>query len=240
MTSVVYLQSSFVILWLVLCSTFGTLYAIIRWGYLNTDRDFARIFSWGVLKILRIRVEVEGREHLQTGQPCIYIANHQSNLDVATFGGVYPQKTVVIGKKELHWIPFFGIFFVASGNIIIDRKKRDKAVAGLSHAVEEIRKKGISIWIFPEGTRNRAGEGLLPFKRGAFHMAVQAGIPLVPLVSAPLSSVVSWKQRHIKGGTLRVRVLPPIPTKGLNESQVETLSQEVREKMLEALRGLTI
>jgi 1-acyl-sn-glycerol-3-phosphate acyltransferase len=224
---------------MVLCCTLGTLYAVVRWGYLNTDRDFARIFSWGVLKILRIRVVVEGREHLKTTQPCIYVANHQSNLDMATFGGIYPQKTVVIGKKELHFIPFFGIYFVASGNIIIDRKKSAKAVAGLSHAAEEIKKRGVSIWIFPEGTRNVSGEGMLPFKKGAFHMAIQAGVPIVPMVSSPLKSLVSWKGRYIRPGVMRVRVLPPIDSKKYDESQIELFSQEVREKMLDAIREIS-
>ena len=81
-------------------------------------------------------------------------------LDMATFGTVYPQRTIVIGKKEVKWIPFFGIFYVAAGNIMIDRNKTAKAVAGLKETVDIIRNKKVSIWIFPEGTRNRTGKGL--------------------------------------------------------------------------------
>jgi 1-acyl-sn-glycerol-3-phosphate acyltransferase len=226
------------ILWLIISSCVGTFYSIFRWGNLNINRDFARVFSWGALKILRLRVEVEGIEHLESDQPCIYVANHQSNLDIVTFGTIYPQRTLVIGKKELTWIPFFGVFYMASGNIRIDRKRTVKAVAGLSQAVEVIKKKNASIWIFPEGTRNQTGEGLLPFKRGAFHMAMQAGIPIVPLVSSPLKSVIDWKARKLKKGTVKIRVLPAIQTRDLNEGDILNLVRETREQMLEALHGL--
>ncbi len=233
-----YSRFIFVVFWLFLTSTVGTFYSLMRWGNLNIGRDFARFFSWGVLKVLGLHVEVEGREYLEACQPCIYVANHQSNLDIATFGVLYPRKTVVIGKKEVSWIPFFGLFYVAAGNVLIDRNKTSKAVAGLSQAVEAIQKKGVSIWIFPEGTRNLSGHGLLPFKRGAFHMAIQAGIPIVPIVSEPLSPFVNWKKKISRGGVFRIRVLPPIETKGMNKSDVEQLADHVRTRMSEALHGL--
>jgi 1-acyl-sn-glycerol-3-phosphate acyltransferase len=221
-----------------LSSSLGFVYSILRWGNLNIDRDFARFFSWGVLKLLGLRVEVEGKEHLEKNQPCIYVANHQSGLDMATFGTIYPKRTIVIGKKEVVWTPFFGVFFVAAGNVLIDRKKTDKAIAGLKQTVEVIRKKKVSIWIFPEGTRNRTGNGILPLKRGAFHMAAQAEIPIVPLVSAPLYPRISWKEKRVTPGTLKIKVLPPIHTGGYGELEVDQLAQDTREKMLEALLGL--
>lgn len=119
---------------------------------------------------------------------------------------------------------------------MIDRKRTHKAVAGLSQAVQAVQKKGVSIWIFPEGTRNR-GTGLLPFKKGAFHMAVQAGVPIVPMVGEPLSPFVDWKKKTMKGGTYRIKILPPIKTQGLSENEVEKLANDVRNKMLEALES---
>lgn len=235
-----YFKLFLLIIWSIFASALGLFYSIVRWGNLNIDRDYGRFFSWGALKILGVRIECEGTEYLEASQPCIYIVNHQSGLDMATLGPIYPQRTIVIGKKELLWIPFFGIFYLAAGNIIIDRKRTVKAVAGLSQAVETIRKKKVSIWIFPEGTRNRTGEGLLPFKRGAFHMAVQAGVPLVPIISGPLAGIASWKNRKLCGGLVKVRVLPPISTQGLNEKDVDRLTRETREKMLEAFHSLSI
>ena len=235
--TVIYLKLVLIVFWLVFTSVIGSVYAILRWGDFDIDRNYSRFFSWGALKILGLRVEVVGKEHLESQQPCIYVVNHQSGLDMATLGTIYPRRTIVIGKKEVKWIPFFGIFFMAAGNILIDRSKTSKAVAGLSQAVETIRLKGVSIWIFPEGTRNRQGDGILPFKRGAFHMAIQAGVPIVPVVSGCLSPLVSWKEKRIRKGLLRVKILPPIDTKGIKN--VDLLAEQTREQMLEAFRSLT-
>jgi len=235
---VFYIRIALVILWFIFASLISLAYAIPRWGNVSIDRDLARIFSWGTLKILGIQIEVEGREHLESHQPCIYVANHQSNLDISIFGSIYPDKTVIIGKKELKWIPFFGLAFLAAGNIVIDRQKKMKALAGLSRAVDEIRKKGVSIWVFPEGTRNRSKNLLLPFKKGPFHMAMQAQVPIVPLVAARLVDRINWKERKILSGKLKIRVLPPIlPTESSAEI-LEAFSENVRNQMLEALRGL--
>ena len=157
---------------------------------------------------------------------------------MATYGLLFPTKTLVIGKKELKWIPGFGLYFMASGNIMIDRKNRRKAVAGLGEAVAAARDKGLSIWIFPEGTRNISGEGLLPFKRGAFHTAIAAGIPIVPIVQSPFVSLISWKNKVLGGGSVEIRILPPISTTGMTSADVEKLSNLTRAKMLEALPGL--
>ena len=233
-----YLRVLLAVLWFTLTSVLGLIYALFFWGNLNIDRDYARVFSWGILKIFGIQVEVEGREHLEAAQPCIYIANHQSNLDMGTFGGIYPKQTVVIGKKELRWIPFFGLFFTAAGNVMIDRNKTTQALTGMSQAVDAIKSKQVSIWIFPEGTRNKAGKGLLPFKKGPFHMAMQADVPLVPLICSPLSHRVSWRERKIQGGVLKIRVLPPIFLKNYSGKSMETIASEVRDLMLKALTDL--
>jgi 1-acyl-sn-glycerol-3-phosphate acyltransferase len=227
------------ILWLLLLSALGLLWAPFRWGTLNFNRDFARVFARVALRLCRIRLEVEGLEHLEAHQPCIYVGNHQSGLDMATFGRIFPRRTVVIGKKELLWIPLFGLTFAAGGNLLIDRKRRVRAIAGLAQVVEAIRARGASVFIFPEGTRNRSSEPLLPFKKGAFYMAIHAGVPIVPIVSQPLGPLVSWKERRIRGGRLRLRVLPPISTRGLSEADVDRLVTRTREAMSEALRGLS-
>lgn len=235
---VFYTKILLIFVWLVISSVLCNIYAILRWGNLDIDRHFGRLFSWGALKIADIQLKIEGWEYLEAHQPCIYVANHQSALDLATLGAIYPRRTILIGKKELLWVPFFGVFYVAAGNILIDRQRTVKAVAGLSEAVEAIRKKSASIWIFPEGTRNKAGQGLLPFKRGAFHMALQAGVPVIPIICSPISELASWKEKRLGGGSLRIRILPPVDTEHFEEKEVEKLTREVKDRMLEALRGL--
>ncbi len=95
-------------------------------------------------------------------------------------GAVQPG-VVAVGKKSLLWLPFFGLIFWLSGNVLIDRSNRSRAIGTIGQVVERIKNRGTSIWMFPEGTRSK-GRGLLPFKAGAFHTAVQAEVPVVPIV----------------------------------------------------------
>jgi len=94
---------------------------------------------------------------------------------------------------------------------------------------------GYGIGITPEGTRNKKGEGLLPFKKGAFHLAIQAQVPLIAFVVAPLAKVAHWESKILKRARVPIEVLPPFPTLGLTENDVGTLMNEVRVKMEEAL-----
>lgn len=234
----IYLVLLSAFLWLVLVSLAGLGVTLARFGDPDVNRIFARMYSFGMRALLRIRVTVEGAEHLSAHQPCIYVGNHQSNVDMTTYGAMYPGRTIVIGKKEIRYLPVFGLFFRAGANVMIDRSNREKSVASLDRAVEALRRKGHSIWIFPEGTRNKSGRGLLPFKKGAFHMAIAAQVPIVPIVTSPMGEVFEWRTRHWRAGTVRIRVLEPVMTAGLAASDVDALSARVRERMLEGMRGL--
>lgn len=233
-----YLRVLGIFLWLLISCALVLPLCIVRWGDQNLNQKFARVFAWGVLRISGIHVEVEGMEYLTRTQPCVYVGNHQSGLDMATFGAIYPERTLVIGKKELLWIPLFGLFFAAAGNILIQRKNRAHSISGLGIAVEAIRKSRCSVWIFPEGTRNRSGQGLLPFKKGAFYMAIEARVPIVPILSSSLTDLVSWKKGIFKPGTVKIKILPPIVTDSYTIQQTGELAELARQKMLEALRGL--
>ena len=232
-----YIKLLFLFLWLVVCSVLGTVYAVLRWGNVNVNRDFARTYSWGALKILGIKLEMRGLENV-SDQPAVYIANHQSGLDMITFGQAYPPRAVVIGKREVAFIPIFGIFYLAAGNIIIDRTKTKKAVAGLQQLAEEVKRRGVSLWMFPEGTRNHKTIGLLPFKRGAFHTAIQAQVPLVPMISGPLAPLANWGERRLSSGSLKIRVLPPIPTVGCTAEDAERLCDLARTQMVQAFEEM--
>lgn len=232
-----YLRILVVGIWIVLICTWGLIKSIIRWGDTNLGTEFARAYSKFTLKVFGIDVELEGTENLNN-QPCIYTLNHQSNFDMATFGLAYPQNTVIIGKKELIWIPFFGLFYKASGNIMIDRKKITKAKGSLDQVVEAIKNRNVSVWVFPEGTRNRSGEGLLPFKKGPFHMAIGAQVPVVPLVCSSMNKAIDWKNKKIVGKKMKIKILPPIFTNGMTDNDVSTLTEKVRNIMLETVNEL--
>lgn len=212
--------------------------ALLRWK--NPDNNFLFGKFYGPLgrRIMGLHVLVEGEEHLSI-RPAIFTINHQSGIDLATLARVYPRGAVIIGKKELRWIPFFGLMFEAFGNILIDRKDRKNSLSGLNTAVEALRSQNLSTWIFPEGTRNASGEGLLPFKKGAFYMAIQTQEPIVPIVCSKVSRLVSFKEKYAHSGTVVIRILPPIPTAGMKMGEVDSLLEKTRNLMLDALREVS-
>jgi 1-acyl-sn-glycerol-3-phosphate acyltransferase len=226
-------------IWFILVSLLGFFYALCRWGNTDTNHHYGSWFSWGILKIFGVEVKMEDSSYLTQHSPCVFVVNHQSNVDLITYAAICPRNTVVIGKKELIWVPFFGLFYAAAGNILLHRQVARKARAGLEQAMKKISKKKVSVWIFPEGTRNLSRQGMLPFKRGAFLMAVNCQIPIVPVVGAPLSSLIDWEKKEIRSGTYWIRVLQPISTQGMTEKEIPHLIQTTREKMLVAYDQLS-
>lgn len=220
------------VIWLLVSSITALLLCPFRIFGVDPNWVFSRVYSRGIMAITRTSIEVENREGMDKFRPCVFVANHQHNLDLAYIGSVCPHDTYVIGKKELLWVPIFGQLFIAAGNIAINRQKSKKALSGIDTAAEAIRRRVISIFIFPEGTRNKTSEVLLPFKKGAFHMAIHAGVPIVPYVCSPYRDIAYQKKR------LKIRVLPPIDTKGMTVADVDRLLEMTRNQMMEAVRGL--
>ncbi|CAO3615880.1 unnamed protein product [Cunninghamella blakesleeana] len=188
-----------------------------------------------------VKVKVTGEENISS-DPAVYVCNHQSSVDVLLMGKVYPKNTSVVAKKEIKYYPFLGWFMILSNAIFLDRKNRANALKEARQAAENIHKKKISVWLFPEGTRGHSSEvDLLPFKKGAFHMAIQARVPIIPIVIANYNNVYSSKEKRFIPGEVNIKVLPPVPTTDVNEdsASVDQLSVSVRESMLEALREIS-
>jgi len=224
--AVFYARYSAMLTWGSLCTAAFLPPAVLLWGNTDVAWAYARTLSWVGLKILGIRVEITGQEHL-ADRPAIIVANHQSNYDVILVGAVYPRRTVVIGKKELRKTPLFGTFFAATGNILIDRADHKNAVAGLDKAVEALRTRRTSIWVFPEGQRSR-GAGMGPFKKGAFHMAIAAGVPVIPIICSSTDRVINARAKIAAGGLLQIHILPPVSTEGLQPADAELLRDKVQ------------
>jgi len=198
---------------------------------------FGKVFCRGLGRVMGWRVEAEGRERLEAFRPCVIVANHQSFLDVVTFGSIFPRRTVSAGKREIGRIPIFGWFYRLSGNLIIDRGDARQARGSLELAAAAMRDEKIAVWFMPEGHRNTAAE-LLPFKSGAFRLAVAAQAPIIPVVGEPLDVIVDTKHRRARRGRLRVRVLDPVLTEGLAVKDVTALVFSVRASMQAALDEL--
>src|SRR5215470_7504592 len=174
--------------WFLLCSAAGIVWLLLSPGNRQTLYVYGRIFCRGLTRMMGWKIEVDGREELERYRPCVIVGNHQSFLDVVTFGSIFPKRTVSAGKRQIGKIPVFGWFYRLSGNLIIDREDARSAHDSLEAAVETIRSEKISLWFMPEGHRNASGT-LLPFKSGAFRLAVAAGVPILPVVAGPLGAL---------------------------------------------------
>lgn len=219
-------------------SLYGVAIALLRRDKRFVARDYARSLARWMDAVLGTRVRVVGEENLRRTRPCIYISNHQALLDVPVLGRVYPEDTVIIGKEALRRIPLFGWLFQVTGNVFINRSDRSDAVGRLKNAETAIRERGVSVWIFPEGTRGAGTGRLLPFKKGAFHMAVATGVPLIPVVVSPLRHLWDLRRARIRPGDVEVRVLEPIPTRSLSAHEVPTLMADTHQRMQAALDAM--
>jgi len=197
--------------WFLFCSALGVLWLLVVPRNRQTLYMFGRVFCRGLARLMGWRMEVANRERLDASRPCVFIANHQSFLDLVTFGSIFPRRTVSAGKREIGRIPVFGWFYRLSGNLVLDRGNPRDARDSLDEVARTIRGENVSVWFMPEGHRNQGPE-LLPFKSGAFRLALAAGIPVVPVVAEPLEVISDTKRRLARPGTLRITVLEPIPT----------------------------
>ncbi|KAG9071927.1 1-acylglycerol-3-phosphate O-acyltransferase [Linnemannia hyalina] len=185
-----------------------------------------------------VTYKIVGEEKLDN-YPAIVVCNHQSSMDMMVLGAVFPKHCVVMAKKELLYFPFLGIFMKLSNAIFIDRKNHKKAIESTTHAIADMKKHNSGIWIFPEGTRSRLDKAdLLPFKKGAFHLAIQAQLPILPIISEGYSHIYDSSKRSFPGGELEIRVLDPIPTTGLTADDVNDLMEKTRDLMLKHLKEM--
>lgn len=167
----------------------------------------SRLGRWGVL-LAGVRIEVRGREDLDAGRNYIFMSNHVSNLDPPVLLPVIPGRCSVLVKKELFRVPVFGTGMRLGHLVPVDRDDHDAAVESL-HAAVKVLQEGLHMVIFPEGTRSSDGR-LLPFKKGPFHLAMDSGVPVVPVTL--LGTYESWPKTRfaLRPGTATVVFHRPI------------------------------
>lgn len=189
-----------------------------------------RWVSW-ILATCRVRVEALGLCNVEAAQPLVIMSNHQSLFDIPALVTTLPISWRFVAKRELTWIPFLGWALVMSGHIIIDRSHRQRAVASLERAAARVRA-GTNVIIFPEGTRSRDGT-LGEFKSGGFHLAAQAGVPILPVSISGSDRIERKGSLSIESGVIRVRYGTPIPTRDRDPGE---LKRAVREAIEAGLR----
>jgi 1-acyl-sn-glycerol-3-phosphate acyltransferase len=200
---------------------------VLKWERDRAARRWLDRWSRTMNAVLGWTVEVENRDRLTESRPAVIVGNHQSNVDAVVWAAFFPDATVAIGKKQIAMIPVFGWLFKATGNILVDRDNTDKAHASIEEAVARIRRESLLVWMAPEGHRNQGPE-MLPFKKGAFHLAIAAQVPIVPFVDGPFAPLLNAGRLMVRPGRIAVRVLEPVPTRGLAQEDVEALSARVR------------
>ena len=190
----------------------------------SVARYWARFVLW--LADARVRVQGEGNIPSKD-RPYVVVMNHQSNMDIPVLVHSLPLQIRFIGKIELKKIPVFGSALLKAGHFLIDRGDHQKAMEGMRAAGEALKRRGVSVVFAPEGTRSQDG-GLLPFKKGAFVMAIESGIPILPVtidgtrLSLPKGSL--WARK----AAITVTIHEPVLTEGLRYEDREDLMEQVR------------
>ncbi|MEZ8100233.1 1-acylglycerol-3-phosphate O-acyltransferase [Vibrio bivalvicida] len=179
-------------------------------------------------KLVGLKLIQRGLERAPTPKNSVYISNHQSVYDFVTSPGMLRPRTVSLGKKELLWVPFFGQLYWITGNILINRQDKSKARDTIKQVAEAIHQRDLSVWAYPEGTRSK-GRGLLPFKTGAFRMAIEAGVPITPMVVSTTHNKIDLNRRN--NGVVITEMLEPIDTTNYSLSDARALAEHCHQLM---------
>ncbi|MFM2589110.1 1-acylglycerol-3-phosphate O-acyltransferase [Vibrio sp. TBV020] len=186
-------------------------------------------------KLIGLKLIQRGLEHAPTPSNSVYISNHQSVYDFVTSPGMLRPRTVSLGKKELLWVPFFGQLYWITGNILIDRQDKSKARDTIKQVAEAIHRRDLSVWAYPEGTRSK-GRGLLPFKTGAFRMAIEAGVPITPMVVSTTHNRIDLNRKD--NGVVITEMLEPIDVTGYTINDARALADHCHALMAQRIAEL--
>jgi len=191
-------------------------------------------WAWLNLRVCGVRVRVRRLASLDPDSPYIFMSNHRSQYDIlAVVEALQEFQLRWVAKKELTRVPVFGWALKHSGHVIIDRSDHQQAVASLSAARAQMLD-GISVTIFPEGTRAPAGQRLLPFKKGGFMLALETGFPIVPIVVRGSGDILPRGAWQPVPGEVEVVIGAPIPVVGVERDE---LMRQVQDFMLVQLGG---
>jgi 1-acyl-sn-glycerol-3-phosphate acyltransferase len=216
-------------------SAFWITVALVSWVLTRSRRAplaLAR-FVWapGLLWGSGARLSVEGLERVDWTRPHIFVANHQSMIDICALFRGLPVPLHFVVKRELARVPFLGWYVAAMGMIYVDRAARGKAYESVRRAATLIRE-GRSVASFPEGTRSASG-AVKPFKHGVFVAAIEAGVPVVPVALSGTGRVLPPHGFKVRPGRIRVRIGEPVETAGLTAADRATLAARLRERVVE-------
>lgn len=198
-----------------------------------------RTWSRLLLRIAGISVEASGLEHLRGEGPRVLVANHQSLFDILALFAVLPISVRFVAKRELSDVPVFAGAMERAGHVFIDRSDRHQAVRAMRRAGKRMKREGLSLVLFPEGTRSPDGR-LQRFRRGAFSLAIETQADLVPVALEGGGEILPRGRRRLEPGRIRIRCAPPIGLEGREREDRDRILQRTRTAisgMLDDLRG---
>lgn len=210
-------------------STCAFLFPLISPGE-NKAHKVANLWARMLLWLTSTRVNVIGRENVLVGKPQIFMANHQSDFDILIVMAHIPGQFRWIAKKELFKIPIFGKAMRSAGYIEIDRQNHEKAMKSLDEAAQKIRE-GKSVVTFPEGTRSK-DRTIKPFKQGLFHLAIKAGVPIVPISIIGAHEIMPKRTLKFRPGKITMIIDRPVDVSGY--------TIETRGELIERVRGIIV
>jgi len=223
------------------CLVFAWVFSTVYWGLLTvvvllTFRTTSRVLFpwaarwWGILLLwtMGIKLEVQGKEHFLGRKPRVVILNHESALDILWVATFCPSGSVGIAKKEFIYIPVVNLLWWAARCFLIDRRNQEKALQTLDDVARVIREEECTTYIAPEGTRTPDGE-IQQFKKGAFHLAMDAQVPIYPIVVQGAYELLPKTSCLPKPGLVKVRCLEPLDVAGWNLEELEEKIAEVRD-----------
>ncbi len=237
LNSVVRLSVGLVFTGVVVLTGVVALIPIIPWHdkRIRLSNHLGTVLGSGIMWISGCKVKVHGQENIVPGRPAIFAGNHTSIFDAFTSIWLSPQGTVGVAKKQIIYYPFYGAAWLLAGHLTVDRSNTANAKASMKRMGEFVRAKGLSLFMWPEGTRSRDGR-LLPFKKGVVHLALQTGLPIVPMVTAGAHR--AWKKATLftlRSVPIDITFLPAIDTSGWTEERMEEHLEELRAVIAAAL-----
>jgi len=205
-------------------------------GSVRESQNFASsVFGDYAAALIGLRLQVKGEQNVWAKRPAVFVFNHQSKADVIITAKLLRRDIAGVGKKELKQYPLIGQLLEYAGVVFIDRQNSASAIEAMTPLVDAMRFEGKSVVIAPEGTRTLSPR-LGPFKKGAFHLAMQAGVPVVPIVIHNSIDVAPKGDFIFRSATVDVEVLPPIDTSDWQAKTIDRHVAEVRNQFLRVLK----
>lgn len=231
-----FLMAVYVGLWCLLWIVIGTLLLLLRRDARVPLLMTHRYWAPGLTRIASRDFEVSGLDRVDFSRPHVFVANHQSMLDVPVLIRALPVPLLFVVKEELLKVPLLGAYLRALGMIFIPRQARRKSLDELSQSARRLAE-GKSILIFPEGTRSTDGR-IGAFKPGAFLPIIDAGAPVVPVALDGPGRILPRGGFRVRPGKIRVAVGEPVPTDGLGGEDRKALAREIRRRTVELWQGI--